>query len=640
MDKQLTEPASASTSGRMLQRFESLLDPTAPSPAAPPVAGLLRFYWHYVRQARWLTAGLFLGGGVIAVLDASIPAFIGRVVSMVSTHAPASLFHDAWPQLAVMAAVLLLARPAAMFWQNVMINQVVNPGLSNMIRWQNHWHVVRQSWTFFQNDFAGRIANRVLQTGPALRESLVMTFDAAWYIVVYGSSAVALLAASDWRLAIPIVIWFACYAAMLRWFVPRMRERSRHVSEMRSNLTGRVVDSYTNILTVKLFARARDEDAWVRDSVDDHTTAFRDQTRMITGYVMCLAAMNALLLVSTASVAIGQWSEGRIAVGTVAMALPLAWQIANIAGWVARSITSVFENIGTVQDGMRSIDVERQMPDPPGATELRVTGGDIRFESVYFDYGRERDITEHGRPVVLHGIDLTIAPGERVGLVGPSGAGKSTLVNLLLHFYEPSGGRILIDSQDISMTTQESLRAQIAMVTQDTSLLHRSIRDNIRYGRPGATEAMIEDAARLAQAHEFILELEDWHGRHGYDAHVGERGVKLSGGQRQRVALARVILKDAPILVLDEATSALDSEVEAAIQSQLDGLMDGRTVIAIAHRLSTIARMDRLVVLDRGRIVETGTHAALLARGGTYARMWQRQSGGFIMDPIVARAVG
>jgi ATP-binding cassette, subfamily B, multidrug efflux pump len=615
----------------MLRRFESLLDPTAPAPDAPPVAGLLRFYWHYIRQARWLTAGLFVGGGVIAMLDAAIPAFIGRVVSLVSTHAPATLWHDAWKQLTAMAAVLLLARPAAMFWQNVMINQVVNPGLSNMIRWQNHWHVVRQSWTFFQNDFAGRISNRVMQTGPALRESLVMTFDAAWYIVVYGSSAVALLAASDWRLAVPILVWFTFYAGMLRWFVPRMRDRSRHVSEMRSNLTGRVVDSYTNILTVKLFARARDEDAWVRDAVDDHTTAFRDQTRMITGYTVTLTMMNALLVVGTASIAIWQWSTGRIAVGIVAMALPLAWQIANIAGWVARSITSVFENIGMVQDGMRSIDLARLMPDPPGATELRVTGGEIRFESVHFDYGR----AERVAPAVLHGIDLTIAAGERVGLVGPSGAGKSTLVNLLLHFYEASRGRILIDGQDVTRVTQESLRTQIAMVTQDTSLLHRSIRDNIRYGRPEATEAMIEDAARRAQAHDFILELEDWHGRQGYDAHVGERGVKLSGGQRQRVALARVIVKDAPILVLDEATSALDSEVEAAIQSQLDGLMDGRTVIAIAHRLSTIARMDRLVVLDRGRIVETGTHAALLARGGPYARMWRRQSGGFITDPAV-----
>jgi ATP-binding cassette subfamily B multidrug efflux pump len=408
--------------------------------------------------------------------------------------------------------------------------------------------------------------------------------------------------------------------------VPRLRERSRAVSEMRSLLTGRVVDSYTNILTVKLFARARDEDAFVREAVDLHTGAFRNQTRMITGYVVLLSVMNASLIVGTSALAIWQWSLGRISVGAVATVLPLTWQITNMAGWVARSVTGIFENIGTVQDGMRSIAVERQMPDAPDARDLRVTRGEIRFEQVHFDYGRQRRPERGG---VLHGIDLRIAAGERVGLVGPSGAGKSTLVNLLLHFYDPERGRILIDGQDIATVTQESLRTQIAMVTQDTSLLHRSIRDNIRYGRPGATQAMIEEAAKRAEAHEFILGLEDWHGRRGYDAHVGERGVKLSGGQRQRIALARVILKDAPILVLDEATSALDSEVEAAIQGQLDGLMKGRTVIAIAHRLSTIARMDRLVVLDQGRIVEAGSHAQLLARNGTYARLWRRQSGGF-----------
>jgi ATP-binding cassette subfamily B multidrug efflux pump len=554
-----------------------------------------------------LVVALFIGGGLLAMLDATIPAFIGQVVSLVSTHTPDTLIPDAWPKLLGMAGVLLVLRPLAVLGHNVLINQIVNPGFSNMIRWQNHWHVVRQSWNFFQNDFAGRIANRVQQTGPAMRESLVMAFDAAWYIIVYGSSAIVLLTVIDWRLALPIAAWFLVYATMLSYFVPRLRNRSRHVSEMRSMLTGRIVDSYTNILTVKLFARAADEDAFVRDAIDEHTTAFRDQTRMISAYTITLACMNAVLIVATATLAIWLWRLGRITLGDVATTMPLAWQLTNIAGWVARSITSIFENIGTVQDGMRSIAVERQMPDAPGATELVVHGGEIRFEHLHFDYGRTRSVG------LLHGIDLTIAPGERVGL----------------HFFEPQRGRVTIDGQDIAMVTQESLRTQIAMVTQDTSLLHRSIRENIRYGRPNATEAMIEDAARRAEAHEFIMNLEDWHGRRGYDAHVGERGVKLSGGQRQRVALARVILKDAPILVLDEATSALDSEVEAAIQSQLDTLMEGRTVIAIAHRLSTIARMDRLVVLDRGQIVETGNHAELLALGGVYARLWRRQSGGF-----------
>jgi ATP-binding cassette subfamily B multidrug efflux pump len=619
----------------MLRRFEALLDPTAGTPAPPPNAGLQHFYWFYIRQVRGLTVALFVFGGLIAILDTMIPAFIGRVVSLVSSNTPASLFREHGMVLAGMAAVLLVLRPLSFVAHGVLVNQIVNPGFSNMIRWQNHWHVVRQSWTFFQNDFAGRIANRVLQTGPALRESLVMAFDAAWYILVYGSSALVLLGRLDWRLTLPMLIWFACYAVMLRYFVPRLRDRSRRVSEMRSTLTGRVVDSYTNILTVKLFARAADEDQFVRDAIDDHTAAFRDQTRMTTAYTSTLVLMNASLIVSMAAVALWQWSEGNIAIGAVATAIPLAWQLNNIAGWVARSITSIFENIGTVLDGMRSIDVPRQMPDPPDAVELDVTGGGIQIENLHFDYGRVRETTGIQYPAVLHGIDLTIAPGERVGLIGPSGAGKSTLVNLLLHFYDPASGRILIDGQDIAGVTQESLRRHIAMVTQDTSLLHRSIRENIHYGQPQATEAQIVAAAKQAHAHDFILGLEDWHGRRGYDAHVGERGVKLSGGQRQRVALARVILKDAPILVLDEATSALDSEVEAAIQEQLDGLMEGRTVIAIAHRLSTIARMDRLIVLDEGRIVEAGSHADLLQRNGVYARLWRRQSGGF--DVVASR---
>ena len=604
----------------MFRIFETTLDPTAPPPAASPPDGLAAFYWHFIRQSRFLVVALLAAGMLTAVLDSMVPAFVGRLVTLVTSHPVDELWASSSGALLGMAAIVLIARPAALLLLNLITNQATTPGMTNLIRWQSHWNVVRQSWTFFQNDFAGRIANRVMQVGPALRESMVSATNAVWYIVVYGGSAVALMAQSDWRLAMPLVIWFAAYAIALRLYVPVMRDRSRTMSEMRSALTGRVVDSYTNILTVKLFARARDEDAHVAEAVTDHTAAFRRQLRLITIFTISLAILNASLMVGTGSVAIWLLVHGAIRVGAVATALPLAWQISSAAGWVAQNVTAIFENVGVVQDGMRSIAVPRQHADAPGAHELEVTRGAIRFEHVHFGYGTARG--------VLHDLDLDIQPGERIGLIGTSGAGKSTLVNLLLGFYALERGRILIDGQDISAVTQESLRRQIAMVTQDTSLLHRSVAANIRYGRPEASDAEVLDAAHRAHAADFIETLEDWNGRRGMEAHVGERGVKLSGGQRQRVAIARVILKDAPILVLDEATSALDSEVESAIQEQLDGLMEGRTVIAIAHRLSTIVRMDRLVVLDHGRIVEQGSHNALLAADGAYARLWRRQSAG------------
>jgi ATP-binding cassette subfamily B multidrug efflux pump len=521
-----------------------------------------------------------------------------------------------------MAVTVLVARPGIILARYLVTNQAIAGPFTNLIRWQSHWHVVRQSWAFFQNDFAGRISNRVMQTGPALRESLVASVTAVWYIVVYGITAVFMTATADWWLTTPILAWFVGYISLLVYFVPRLRERSKLTSEARSGMMGRIVDSYTNILTVKLFARPRDEDDYVRDSVEFHTGRFLAQQRLITAFGVILAVLNALLVFAAGALALLLWRFGMVEVGAIAMVLPLAFQLTNMSRWIAFSVTDIFEQVGVVQEGMITIAQPLQLVDRPDAQSLAVEKGAIAFEDVRFHYGRETG--------VLDGFTLSIRPGEKIGLVGRSGAGKSTVVNLLMRFFDLEGGRILIDGQDIAGMTQESLRAQISMVTQDTSLLHRSIRDNIRYGRPEAREEEIVEAARLAHAEEFISDLSDWRGRRGLDAHVGERGVKLSGGQRQRVAIARVILKNAPILVLDEATSALDSEVEAAIQASLDTLMAGKTVIAIAHRLSTIARMDRLVILDHGHIVEQGTHEELLRHGGHYAALWRRQSGGFI----------
>jgi ATP-binding cassette, subfamily B, multidrug efflux pump len=603
--------------------LERVVEPTAPPPDRPePPAGLTAFYWHFARQAKGLFLALFAAGFFVALLDATVPVFVGRIVSLLTASAPERLFIDYWHLLAGMALILLVVRPVALTTQNLIANQAIAANVGNLIRWQSHWHVVRQSWAFFQNDFAGRIASKIMQTGPAVRESLVSLLTAVWYIMVYGTSAALLLAAADKWLALPVLLWFVGYVLILRAFVPRMRDRSHDMSEARSVLTGRIVDAYTNILTVKLFARARDEDAYVRHAVDEHTSLFHASLRLNTLFGLSLSSLNALLVISTGGLAILLWTRGAVEVGTVAMALPLAWQIVNAAGWVAWQVTTIFENVGVVQEGMSTIAKPIALSDRPGAEALAVTRGEVKFDNVRFGYGRESGL--------IDGLSLTVRAGEKIGLVGRSGAGKSTLVSLLLRFFDLEDGRILIDGQDIAAVTQESLRAQISVVTQDTSLLHRSIRDNIRYGKVEASEAEIVAAAKLAHAHEFIEELEDWKGRRGYDAQVGERGVKLSGGQRQRVAIARVILKDAPILVLDEATSALDSEVEAAIQASLGTLMAGRTVIAIAHRLSTIAQMDRLVVLERGRVVEQGSHEELLRRGGHYAALWRRQSGGFI----------
>ena len=613
----------------MFRYFERRIRPTL-VPASPPPPGLAAFYWHFIRQTPGLYAAMFVTGLGVALIDTAIPVFIGRLVGLMQTSDREAAFASALPGLVAMALLVLIGRPVVLLADSLIRNNAVVPGVTSLIRWQSHWHVVRQSWPFFQNDFAGRIANRVMQTSNAVRECVVSSIRAVWYIAIYGISALVLMAWADWRLAVPTAAWVTGYVLFLAYYVPRMRDLAKTASEVRSLVMGRVVDSYTNILTVKLFARARDEDAYVREVIDQHTGAIAAHMRLITRFMATLAVMNALLLVSTAAIGIVLWSRGAIGPGIVATALPLAWQIANVSGWVSWEVTGIFENIGIVQEGMETIAVPHALVDEPGARELEVPHGEIRIEHLTFTYGRA-----DGRRV-LDDLNLVIRPGERVGLVGRSGAGKSTLVNLLLRFHEVEQGAIRIDGQDIGHATQESLRAAIGMVTQDTSLLHRSIAANIAYGRPGSTHAEIEAAARQAQAHDFIMDLVDWKERTGYDAHVGERGVKLSGGQRQRIALARVILKDAPILVLDEATSALDSEVELAIQEQLAALMRKKTVIAIAHRLSTIARMDRLVVLEQGRIVEQGTHDELLRLGGHYALLWKHQSGGFLPEQGLA----
>jgi ATP-binding cassette, subfamily B, multidrug efflux pump len=606
----------------VFRRFETLLPPTArPMPGVPPEK-LVAFYWHFVRQAKGLFGMLFVTTLLVAAVDLSIPYFIGQIVGLLSNTPRGEFWPNIWPFLALMAVVLLLLRPTAILLNQMVVNLAIVPPVTNMIRWQTHWYVVRQSWSFFQDDFAGRIANRIMQTGPAIRESMVAGIRAVWYILVMGFGAASLMAVQDLRLAIPVMVWFAGYALLLRFFIPRMRDCSKRTSEARSALTGRIVDSYTNILTVKLFARTRNEDAYVSETINEHTALFHESMRLQTLFVTGLQLLNTTMLMAMVLLSMWLWSVGAIEIGVVAMVLPLTNQILGLSGWVAFEIAGIFENVGIVQEGMLSIAKPWRMVDEQQAKPLKLTQGAVHFEDISFGYRGQRSVIDH--------VDLAIRPGEKVGLVGRSGAGKSTLVNLLLRFFDVERGRITIDGADIRHITQESLRAAIAVVTQDTSLLHRSIRDNILYGRPDASQAELEAAARKAHAHDFVLGLEDSFGRKAYDAQVGERGVKLSGGQRQRIAIARVILKNSPILVLDEATSALDSEVEAAIQESLQIMMEGRTVIAIAHRLSTLQIMDRLVVLDHGRIIEEGTHAELLAKGGLYAELWSRQSGGFI----------
>ncbi|MGC1547567.1 MAG: ABC transporter ATP-binding protein [Rhodanobacter sp.] len=606
----------------MFRWFESLIDAFKEPVDAMPPQSVWRFYVFYLRQVWPVFAATIVVGFGVAIVEVSLFGFIGSIVDMAKGVPAPDFFHQHGNELLWMGVVALVARPVLSGLHDLLLNQAIAPNLTSRIRWQNHRYVVRQSLGFFQNDFAGRIANRIMQTASSLRESAVQIIDAVWYVAIYTGSAIVMFAKADFWLAAPLVLWLFAYVSTLAYFVPRTKERSWRQSEARSKLMGRIVDGYSNILTLKLFAHTRREEAYVADAMGEQIHRMRQMTRLTTAMDASIITLNGFLIVGTSALAIWLWSEGRVTVGAIALSTGLVIRINNMSGWIMWVVNGIFENVGTVQDGITTISQPRAVQDREGAMPLEVINGAVHFEDIHFHYGKQGG--------VIAGLDLNVRAGEKIGVVGPSGAGKSTLVNVLLRLYDLEGGRILIDGQDIAQVTQESLRSQIGVVTQDTSLLHRSIRENLLYGRPDASEVQIFEAVRKARADEFIPQLNDGEGRRGYDALVGERGVKLSGGQRQRIAIARVLLKDAPILVLDEATSALDSEAEAAIQDSLDLLMQGKTVIAIAHRLSTIARMDRLVVLDKGHVVETGTHAELIAHGGLYARLWQRQTGGFV----------
>lgn len=601
--------------------FENLLDPYPKEPPSRPPRGLIAFCRHYTRGVELPLLLMAATTAVIAIAEVALFGFLGNMVDWLSGVSREEFLANESGKLMLIAAVVI-GLPVAVAFNTMLIHQTLLGNYPMRIRWNVHRYLIRQSMSYFQDEFAGRIATKLMQTSLAVRETVMKLLDVLNYVIVYFAGTLVIAAAADWRLMIPFLAWLVGYILLLRHYVPKLRRISEAQADARAAMTGRIVDSYTNIATVKLFSHSNREESYAHEAMDGFMQTVHRQMRQVSALNILIYGMNSTLLAMIGGLGIYLWTLEAITVGAVATAIALVLRMYGMSQWIMWEMSALFENIGTVEDGINSISLPRLVADKPGAKPIENVSGAIRFEHVTFKYGQEKGVIED--------LDLFIPPGQKVGLVGRSGAGKSTLVNILLRFYDVENGRITIDGKDISEVTQDSLRANIAMVTQDTSLLHRSVRDNIMYGRPHATEDMVIAAAKQAEAHDFILDLEDIKGRRGYDAHVGERGVKLSGGQRQRIAISRVILKDAPILVMDEATSALDSEVEAAIQSQLDRLMQGKTVIAIAHRLSTIAAMDRLIVMDQGRVVEDGTHEELLALGGHYARLWHRQSGGFI----------
>jgi len=602
--------------------FEKLIKPFPPQEPEQPPEGLFAFCRHYTRGIEPHLILMAILTGLIAVMEVSLFAFLGKLVDWLAASNPDTFLQDEGSQLFWWAMMVIVALPLTVLLHSLVINQSLLGNYPMSIRWQAHRYLLGQSLEFFQNEFAGRIATKLMQSSLAIREAVLKLLDVLLYVVVYFGGIVVVVASSDTRLMVPLFAWLVIYSLIMVYFIPQLEWISSKQADARSDMTGRIVDTYTNISTVKLFSHAKREAGYAQDSMESFLETVYKQMRLVTGFVLSVWIINSLLILSVTGLSIRFWMQDAITTGAIAAAVGLVLRLFGMSQWIMWEVSALFENIGTVKDGMNTIAKPHTVLDSLSAKPLKVTGGEIVFDQTTFHYGKDSG--------VFDALSLTIKPGEKVGLVGRSGAGKSTLVNLLLRFFDVEDGRILIDGQDIAQVVQESLREQIGMVTQDTSLLHRSVRDNIIYGRPDATEEMMLDIAKQARAHEFIPELSDVRGRHGYDAHVGERGVKLSGGQRQRIAIARVLLKDAPILILDEATSALDSEVEAAIRENLYTLMRGKTVIAIAHRLSTIAAMDRLVVLDEGKIIEEGTHAALVARNGLYAQLWAHQSGGFL----------
>ncbi|MGR6468797.1 ABC transporter ATP-binding protein [Rhizobium sp. PAMB 3182] len=611
---------------RILRLFENWIDPFARHDDLRPPRGTLAFIWYYVRQAKWPFFAMLVLGGLVAMLEAALFWFVGRLVDILDQTPKGSgwegLTANHGMELAAMLATVLVVRFIVTALSALVEEQVIVPGFVTLARWQAYVHVARQSLTFFQNDFAGRIVTKVWSAGQSVSDLMVSMLQVVWFIIIYTVSTMALVAQLDWRLSALIALWIGVFGVLARYFVPRVRARARETAEMASMINGRLVDSYGNIQTLKLYGREDVNDQYMMSGFRKGRAVVMELTRHITGIRTSLALLSGVMISMVAALSVDLWLSGAISSGGVAFTLGLVLRLNMLLGRMMTQFNGIVRNIGVIQNAAEMISEPIQLTDRPGAGALVVTGPDIRFEGIRFHYGKGSG--------VIDDLSLHIRPGEKVGIVGRSGAGKSTLVNLLLRFYDLEGGRILIDGQDIAAVRQESLRSQIGMVTQDTALLHRSIRDNILFGRPNAGEGDLERAAERAEALHFIRDLQDQRGRKGFDAHVGERGVKLSGGQRQRIAIARVMLKDAPILVLDEATSALDSEVEAAIQSNLARLMEGKTVLAIAHRLSTIAALDRLIVMDKGRIIEEGTHHELLASGGLYSELWARQSGGFL----------